>query len=89
MREIRVSTECNECVERRWGWRAVDVAWSVVADAIARNPYACHLVQYDNVASVRYIITEPIGELPALVWWFEIENDRAILVRFLEEYEPY
>lgn len=89
MREIRVSIECNECVERLGGWKAVDVAWSVVADAISRNPYACPLVEYDNVASVRYIITDPIGTLPALVWSFEIENDRAISVRFLEEYEPY
>lgn len=89
MRQITTNAACESTVARLSGWQIVDEAWLAVSDALMRNPYGCQTIETDWFALVRFIISEPVGRCPALVWTFVIDEERNVEVVDVEEYEPF
>lgn len=89
MRLIKIENICESEINALGGWRIVDVAWSAVSDALRRNPYSCQSVEGDLFTLVRYIISDPVGDCPAIVWVFVIEADKSVTVVDVQKYEPF
>ncbi len=58
-----------------------------VLDALTRNPYGFKEVSF-GWYSARYIVTKPAKDVPALLWWFRIDEGDVIL-EYVEEFEEY
>ncbi len=52
------------------------------------NPYAFPTIESDFYRA-RYVTTIPIGDIPALVWVFEIDVNNNVTLIHVEERENY
>ena len=52
------------------------------------NPYGFPLIENDFTRG-RHIITRPIGDLPALVWLFMIDENNNVTIVHVEEALDY
>lgn len=53
------------------------------------NPFGFDAIETDYTYQERFIVTDPIGDCPSLVWLFTIREDRNVEITHVEEYEAY
>ena len=56
--------------------------------ALAINPYDARVIETDRCRA-RYVVSEPKGDVPALVWTFQITDDNNVVMTHVEECEGY
>lgn len=87
-RQIFFSAECDAAAALLGGYARIDGSLTVaIYDALRRNPYGFKEVNSDWY-SARYIVTKPFRDMPALSWWFRI-NDGDVTIEHVEEFEDY
>lgn len=86
-RKISFSEECDAAAESLGGYALIDPSLEASWDALTRNPYEFPMVESDWFSG-RYIVTKPIGSIPALCWWFVIQSGDITLV-YVEPYQGY
>jgi len=86
-RRIWFSPDCDKAAERLGGYRRVDRSLDAFWDGLSRDPYGFPKIETDWF-SIRYIITESIGTIPSLIWFFTIESGDVTLTH-VEEHETY
>jgi len=86
-RKIIFSKECDVAAEALGGYQVIDPSLEAAWDALMRNPYEFPFVESDWFSG-RYIVTRPIGAVPALCWWFVIQSGEVTIV-FVEAYLGY
>ncbi|MGH7046229.1 MAG: hypothetical protein ACREE2_07545 [Stellaceae bacterium] len=88
MRGIRADPSFDDAVERLGGYRLVDEAMEPIMDGLYRNPWGFECIQGDWI-KVRYAITIPTENLPALLIIFRIEPNNDVVLLHAEESETY
>jgi hypothetical protein len=73
---------------RLGGYVLVDEALEPILDGLYRNPWRFRLIENDWI-KVRYVITKPTDNLPALFVTFQIEADNDVTMLHAEESERY
>ena len=86
-RKIVFTPECDRAAELLGGYAAIDCTLDPIYDALWRNPYGFAAIESDWY-SFRIIHTKPIGDVPALVWTFTIENEE-VTIRHVEVFEAF
>jgi hypothetical protein len=88
MRGIRSDSDFDAAVERLGGYRLVDRAMEPIIDSLYRKPWEFNLIENDWVR-IRYAITKPTENLPALIVLFQIEDNNDVTLLHVEESETY
>lgn len=89
MRSIVWSAEFARQVEGAGGARLVDEALNPILDGLMRNPYGFHKFEND-FTSFRYAKTEAIpGRLGPLTVVFTIDDDKNVVLQWLDEDIPF
>ncbi|WP_120716674.1 hypothetical protein [Tsuneonella amylolytica] len=89
MRNIIWADEFTGQVKRAGGARIVDEALSPIIDGLMRNPYGFPKVENDWT-SFRYAKTDAIlGKLGALTVVFTIDDDKNVVLEWLDEDIPF
>jgi hypothetical protein len=66
----------------------IDAVLAPFIDALQRNPYAFRLIENEWVRC-RYGVTKPVGDVPALLVTFTIDDDGDVIMRYVEEHLSY
>jgi hypothetical protein len=87
-RQIIFSHDFDAAVERLGGYRSIDVALDTIMDGLEKNPYGFERFENDYV-SFRYAMTKPIDDMPSLVVYFIINDEKDVILEDIEEAELY
>ena len=87
-RLIIYAASCDEAAARLGGYQAIDLALDAAIQGLIVNPYDHRLIETDFYR-IRYLITRPIGAVPALVWLFQIDDENNVVLTHVEESETY
>ena len=87
-REIIFSEEFDIAVQEVGGYWVIDRALEAVLDGVRLNPYGYPKFENDEY-SFRYVITSRIGDIPALVFTFTIDERKNVVLQHVERHEPY
>jgi hypothetical protein len=88
MRSIRYAPSFDAAVERLGGYRLVDEALEPILDGLYRYPWGFQLIENDWIR-IRYAITKPTVNLPALFVTFQIESNNDVTMLHVEKSEKY
>lgn len=89
MREIIWSESFNDCVAALGGAEAIDRALDPLMDALYRNPYGFEKFENDWT-SFRCARTKAIGyDVTALVLVFSIDQNKNVVLQWIEEDIPF
>lgn len=87
-RKITYSSSCDIAAQALGGYERIDPSLDVAIFGLSVNPYNFPHIESDFY-NARYIITLPIGDVPALVWLFTIDADNDVTIVHVEEAEDY
>jgi hypothetical protein len=87
-RRIIYSEEFDEQARALGGIPLVDQALDPITDALQRNPRSFNYLETDWFR-IRYAITKPFGNIPALLVYFQIDADDDVIMEWVENYAPY
>ena len=88
MREIIFSEDFEKAADALGGYWVIDRALETVIDGLRLNPYGFNKFENDFV-SFRYAITSRIGEIPPLVFTFNIDEKKNVILTHVEAYDVY
>ena len=86
MRQIIFSKDFDKAVEKIGGYRVADEALEVVIDGLRLNPYGFPKFENDWT-SFRYVITNPVGTAPSLLFIFQVLSDKDVELTHVEIFE--
>jgi hypothetical protein len=76
----KIIYECDEAAQKIGGYELIDDSLDTILEPLTRNPRGFPSVDC-AWGSVRYARTLPIGDCPALIWYFIMDQrDDVILV---------
>lgn len=89
MRQIIWSDTFSTGVEALGGAEAIDHALEPIIESLTRNPYGFEKIENDWT-SFRVIRTKAIGfQVPALVIVFVIDEDKNVVLEWVDEDLPF
>jgi hypothetical protein len=88
MRNINYDPSFDAAVERLGGYRLVDEAMEPILEGLYRNPWGFPVIENDWI-KIRYVITKPTANLPALLVAFKIEPNNDVTLLYAEESDRY
>ena len=88
MREIIFAEDFEAAADAVGGYWVIDRALEAVLDGLRLNPYGFPKFESDRF-SFRYVITSRIGDVPALVFTFTIDDKKNVVLHHVERHEPY
>jgi hypothetical protein len=84
-RKIRWDAECDKAAEALGGYEVIDESLDTYFDALCHDPTGFPKVEC-AWGSIRYIRTKPVGDAPALTWYFVIEPNGDVTIAHVETY---
>ena len=88
MRRIIYLEEFDAQARALGGINFINEALRPVIDGLERNPRTYRYIQTEWYR-IRYAITRPHGNFPALLVYFSIDEDDDIIMEWVELYDPY
>jgi hypothetical protein len=87
-RSIIFSPLCDIAATALGGYERIDVSLEAVMQGLMVNPYGFRLIESDFYQA-RYLVTNPIRDLPSLVWVFTIDPENNVILTHVEEFQDY